>query len=186
MINIKKWYKNIIDGDVDTSKRKVIKTAAGLAALTVVAKTSINILEDKTKTIQEKIDSGLISGEHFYLYEPIIIDIPNVKIMGCMFEAVAMMPYMLKFGPNATNTLVTSCVFERNGLTDICIKIEPHETINKSNELQAAFDYSSDGVVRLEPGIYRLDNPIINNRVAPIALDDSVLLFKPFSGTTYA
>lgn len=97
--------------DIDLSRRKFIKDAGSLAALTVVGLTAPSLL--KVNELQAQINSGRISGQTFYLTEPIIIDLPNVIIDNCTFIEVKPIPYMLELTDNANNCVIQYCTFER-------------------------------------------------------------------------
>ena len=90
--------------DTDLSRRKFIRGAASLAALTVVAGSVPSLL--KVKSIQDKIASGRIFSEVFYLTEGIVIDIPNVIIENCKFIITCDMDYAITLSKNANNTVV--------------------------------------------------------------------------------
>ena len=122
MINkLKKIF--LFDDEFDASRRRFIKTAGALAALTVVVGTVPSLL--KIKSIEKQIASGIIEGEIFYIDRTVIIDIPNVIIRNCEFIATAPMDYMLDFGPNTTKTIMTNCHLNGKDFADCCIRIQP-------------------------------------------------------------
>jgi len=144
---------------IDLTRRKFIKDAGSLAALTVVALNAPSLL--KVKEIQAQILEGRVYGQTFYLTEPIIIDLPNVIIDDCTFIAAEPMPYMVRILGNANNCMIKNSRFESKGLADLCIYFEPR-TDDMTNTIQAAIDAASDngGVVYLKPGIHKLGPPL--------------------------
>jgi hypothetical protein len=112
---LKKLF-NPDDKQPDMSRRKFIKTASALAALTVAAVNVPSLL--KIREIEEQIASGRVVGQTFYLTEPVVIDIPNVVIDQCNFVAVEKMDYMVKI--NARNCVIMNSRSETNGLVGTC------------------------------------------------------------------
>jgi len=152
---IKEYFS--FNDEIDLSRRKVIKTAAGLAALTVVGFASPNILKIKELHISQQIKNGTIECQVFYLTEPIIIDIPNVIIQDCYFEAIRPMEYMLHIGSKASYTITKDCHFNSNLLSKISISFSPRND-NMSNTLKAAIDAATynDTKVYLPKGNYKI------------------------------
>lgn len=113
-VGVVKIFKKLFDfkDGEDLSRRKFIKDAASLAALTVVATAIPSVL--KVKEIQDQINSGTVIGQTFYLDEPIVIDIDNVLISNCTFIATKPMPYMIKAG-NVKNLHISHCSFDFGG-----------------------------------------------------------------------
>ncbi|MGB1191830.1 MAG: hypothetical protein ACPG3T_02810 [Pseudomonadales bacterium] len=98
--------------EFDESRRRVIRNAAGLAALCALS--PLISFEDKVKSIQDKINSGLIDGEDFFIYEPVVINIPDVHIRNCRFTAMADMPYMIMLGNNTARTVIDSVYIDES------------------------------------------------------------------------
>jgi hypothetical protein len=157
---LKKFFK--LDGDVDLSRRRVIKTVGALAALTAVGG-AVPLLS-KVNELKKQIVDGQVYGQTFYLTEPIIIDIPNVIISNCEFIAVEPMPYMLQFKEGANNCLIKDCHFNANNMiTSAIIKIEPQPQDYNNFSFQSAIDAaaSSDNkTVQLSSGIYKFSGAI--------------------------
>jgi hypothetical protein len=130
-MNILEKFNNyfISDNDVDLSKRKVIKTAGALAALTIIGAVTPRLLKAATLTIQDQINSGLIENQTFYLTKTIYIDIPNVMIRNCKFIAKAKMENMIELGSNANSTLIQHSHFAPAMMAKCCIKVNPKSNI---------------------------------------------------------
>ena len=145
---------------LDLSRRKFIKDAGSLAALTVAALNAPSLL--KVKELQAQILEGRVYGQTFYLTEPIIIDLPNVVIDNCTFIAVNPMPYMLKMTENANHCAIQNCMFQSDNLADTAFYFEAR-TDDMTNTIQAAIDAGSgiDAVIVIPRGEHRLSSPLL-------------------------
>lgn len=144
-----------IDGE-DMSRRKFITDAASLAALTVVAGVlpSALVVQD----IQAHIERGIVQGQSFNIYEPVIIDIPGVTIVDCHFTAMAPMPYMIRLGPNANHTLLSRCHLDTQTFDVGAGIYVDAQAGDMTKTFQSAFDTASN--VRLSSGVYQVSAPI--------------------------
>ena len=114
-----KAIKNYFKPAHDPSRRRFIRNAGALAALTVVATNlpgTADFIFSKEKALSDKIKSGLIEWETFYLSETLVIDIPNVTFRNCRFIALNPMPFALELGKNAINTRLDTCEFIGAGI----------------------------------------------------------------------
>lgn len=110
--------KTFLNPEMDLSKRKFIKTAAGLAALTVIGVKLSSIA--KIAEIEEQIKSGVVTGQTFYLDKTLVIDIPDVVIVNCKFVAVKPMDVMISV-PNVDRDkpIIHSCMLDGNGMVGV-------------------------------------------------------------------
>lgn len=137
MIKKLKEFFRVEDGP-DLSRRKFIKGAASLAALTAVATTLPSI--SKFKEIQEQLLSGVVENQAFYIYEPVVIDLPNTVVRNCRFVACADMPNMITIKDSAKQCRLEDCHIDDGGFTmDACVRVEPQEG-DMTNTLQSAMD----------------------------------------------
>lgn len=144
------------DGE-NLSRRKFIKDASSLAALTVVAGVAPSLIV--VQDLKAQIASGAVQGQTFYLYEPAVIDIPGVIIADCEFIAMAPMPYMIKLGPNAKKCMLKDSFIDRNNhQIGACILIEPQGNADMSTTFQQALDTAS--TVHLGVGNHKIHSPI--------------------------
>jgi len=150
----------LFEDGIDLTRRKFIKDAGSLAALTVVALNAPSLL--KVKELQAQILEGRVYGQTFYLTEPIIIDLPNVIINDCTFIAVEPIPYMVRILGNANNCMIKNSRFESKGLADLCIYFEPR-TDDMTNTIQAAIDAASDNgsTVYVSAGTHGIKSPLL-------------------------
>ena len=109
----------------DLSRRKFIRNAGALAALTVVATQAPSLL--KYKDIKAQIRRGLIENQTFYLTETIVIDLPNVVFRNCKFTAVKEMEFM--FDLKYTSCVLDNCSFDGNHLVHSAIRINVPQQI---------------------------------------------------------
>ena len=165
MIN---WFKSLftLDESPDLSRRKFIRDAASLAALTVVASQVPSLL--KYNELKAQLASGLIENQTFYLTEPVIIDLPNTVIRNCYFVAQNPMPYMIKLASNAHHCLLENCHLSSNlmGDTGYAIVVEPQGDTDMTTTLHSAVDTAQHGdTIYLGSGKYKLSSAIelINN-----------------------
>ena len=107
---MKEWIKSKLNPPVDESKRKFIRNAAGLAALTAAASVSPAILLEKEREIDRMIRSGLVSGQTFYIDDPVVISIDNVRIENCKFVATRPMDHILEV-ESVNKLIIRNCVF---------------------------------------------------------------------------
>lgn len=151
---VKKFFAPV-DGK-DLGRRKFIKDAAGLAALTVVAGAIPSILV--VDELKRQIESGVVRDQIFYISETVVIDIPNVKIVGCKFIATAPMKYMIEMGVNAKQCLLMDCVIDANGF--VCTGIMVHaQQGDMTQTMQSAFNTNAH-TVHLSAGTHNISSPI--------------------------
>ena len=89
-------------------RRGFIKSALGLAALTVAGVNAPSLLAQRS--IQEQVSSGLVENQIFYIDEPIVIDIDNVKIRNCRFIVNTDLPNVITVLSESFQ--ITNCDFE--------------------------------------------------------------------------
>jgi hypothetical protein len=158
---IKSLFKQGNQEGVDLSRRRFIRDAGALAALTVAAGSVPSLL--KLKSIEEQISSGYVSGQTFYINEPIVIDFPNVTIDQCKFIATAPMDYMVQIGPNAKDCMIKNSYFETRGMVGVSIRLLPQpEYTDMTKTFQSAIGAArnSGGTVLLTEGAYYTNQPI--------------------------
>jgi hypothetical protein len=138
-------------------RRRFIKNALGLAALTVLP--GIAVSSKKALSIQDKIASGLVEYETFYVDKTIVIDIPNIIIRKCRFIAVNDMDVMCYIGSNAKYLSLTDCFFDTKGFdVESGFRVEAQQG-DMTKILQSAIDHSPKGI-NLAPGEYRISTPL--------------------------
>jgi len=157
---LKKLFSPSTNEEVNLSRRKFIKTASALAALTVAAVNVPSLL--KIREIEEQIASGRVFGQTFYISETIVIDIPDVVIDQCEFIAVAPMEYMMEFGSNARNCRVQNSKFEAKGLVGTVVKVNPQSV---SQDMTVTFQSAIDaaqggGTIKVAEGTYYTNRAI--------------------------
>ena len=108
-----KFLKRLLrskDTGFDPSRRRVIKGASALAALTVLPGSiaTINTYQD----IKNQFASGLVENQTFYIDEPIEIDFSNVEIRNCRFIATKELPYMIKVNNGVSGIVIRDCIFD--------------------------------------------------------------------------
>ncbi len=122
----------------DMSRRKFIRTASALAALTVAAVNVPSLL--KIKEIEEQIASGRVVGQTFYISETVVIDIPNVVIDQCTFIATAPMDYMIEFRGGANNcTIQNSQLNDPGGYVGTQIRVNQVDTVGWTGDMRPVF-----------------------------------------------
>ena len=146
-MDIKSKIKNLLSFDeIDHSRRKVIKDAAGLAALTVIATQAPLLLKpEKINELRKQIEAGYVHDQTFYIYEPVVLDIDNVIIDNCKFIAMAPMDYM--FYIKANNLIIKNSHIDGSRMGSGGIWVEP-----------AHGDMT--GTLHLAPGTYHMNMPI--------------------------
>lgn len=111
---IKKFFS--VENATDLSRRKFIRDAGALAALTVVATSMPSLL--KVKEIQEQVLSGLVENQTFYIDETIFIEIDNVAIRNCTFIASKPLNPMLHVSGKISGFEITGCTFNNQPSKD--------------------------------------------------------------------
>lgn len=164
MQTIKNKLKSLfsLSDGVDTSRRKFIKDAGALAALTVVAANTPSWL--KVRELKAQIASGRVIGQTLYLYEPVVIDLPNVVFENCRFVAMADMPYMMETTERARDFRVQNCFFDGNDYLVGGIRVAPQGNNDMTTTLRSAMDLASNADSRpviLKSGVYKMDEPVI-------------------------
>ena len=103
--------------EFDTNRRRVIKSVAALAALTIAP--SILIDDTQAETVLEGFNrlakEGVIKGQTFYIDETIVIDIPYLRILNCNFIATKPLDYMVYGTKNAHHCSLIDCNFTSYG-----------------------------------------------------------------------
>jgi hypothetical protein len=105
---LSKMKEYLLGEDVDVGRRKFIRTAAELTALTVVASVMPSAL--KAMEIKDQIASGEVYGQVFYISEPVVIDL-DVDIRNCRFIAVNDMEFMMEITADS-RVSIDSCEFD--------------------------------------------------------------------------
>ena len=158
---MKNKFNSVFNDGPDLSRRKFIKDAASLAALTVVASHIPSIA--KYNEIRDQIAAGIVENQTFYLTETVVIDIPNVVIRNCNFIAVEPMNYMFELGQNAHDCLVSSCSFDTRGMVDTVVRLEPQGDIDMTKTFQSAINIAAncgDRSLKLQPGTHSISSAI--------------------------
>ena len=106
---LKKLFRHKSTG-FNPSRRRVIKGAAALAALTVLPGSiaTINAYQD----LKNQLASGLVVNQTFYIDEPIEIAFNNVEIRNCTFISIKELPYIFKVADDVEGTVITGCIFD--------------------------------------------------------------------------
>lgn len=94
----------------DLSRRKFIRDAGALAALTVVATSLPSLL--KQQEIQRQVLSGLVENQTFYIDETIFIEIDNLVIRNCTFIASKPLDPMIHVRAEVKGLIITHCIFD--------------------------------------------------------------------------
>lgn len=157
-MDIKSKIKNLLSFDeIDHSRRKFIKDAAGLAALTVIATQAPLLLKpEKINELRKQIEAGYVHDQTFYIYEPVVLDIDNVIIDNCKFIAMAPMDYM--FYIKANNLIIKNSHIDGSRMGSGGIWVEPAHG-DMTGTLQSAIDLAQD-TIYLAPGTYHMNMPI--------------------------
>lgn len=139
---MKEFIKRIFtsDGEVDVSRRRFIKGAASLAALTVVstALPSVRVYE----TLKEQIATGLVTDQTFYIDEPIVIDMNNIIIRNCKFIATRPLDYFLEI-KGSSRFVITDCQFQSDYPVGVWLSLSPNKNgDDMSTSIQSAIDNS--------------------------------------------
>jgi hypothetical protein len=114
-----------LDDGINLERRKVVKTAGALAALSFVSIPTVELLLEKTKNIQAQLDNCLLENQILYLKEPLIIGFSNTIIRNCTFIAMNDMPYMVKVSKNVNSCRITDCNFKsKNYAASIALKFD--------------------------------------------------------------
>lgn len=162
MLNKLKEFFTPKDIPIDVSRRKFIRDAGALAALTVVATQVPSLL--KVKELQEQIASGRVFGQTFYLTEPVVIDLPGVIIEQCYFRSSKPMSCMLHLTDKAEDCIIRDCSFIAHGKLDTVIQVDAQsEGKDMSTTFQSAIDAATGpkgGVIQLSEGTYNFGKPI--------------------------
>lgn len=109
-LKLKNLFKTVPDPPMDESRRRILKGAAGLAALAVVASAGgLRLLQStENDRLLAAIESGLVVGQTFYFEHPALLqDLKYVKFEGCRFETA----------PNFKG----DCILTLEGCTNIII-----------------------------------------------------------------
>jgi len=139
---------------IDLSRRKVIKGAAALAALTVVGINIPSLL--KVKEIEEQLAGGRVYGQTFYLTETIVIDIPNVVIDNCKFIAEIPLSPMIYLKEGAHNCVIQNSSFTNKG-EGIGVMIDPQGGVAMTTTFQSVIDMSTESqTIYLPKGEYKI------------------------------
>lgn len=114
-MDIKSWFKQG-DENFDQSRRRFIRDAAGLAALTVAAAHVPSIFQSTrvrlaTADLERQILNGTVEGQVFYIDRPIVLDLPGTTIRNCQFIATSDLPYFVYVAPEASHCIITNCQF---------------------------------------------------------------------------
>lgn len=163
---IKKLIKKLIciDGEnIDVSRRRLIKGVGSLAALTVVASAIPSVV--KALELKEQLKLGVIENQTFYVYEPIVIDLPNTIIRNCYFIVMDYVDYVVKIGPNATGCHISDSYFEAGNKAACLILIESQKG-DMTTSMQSAIDFASS--THLPKGNYKTSSPITLTSAARI------------------
>lgn len=114
---IKKFLS--VDNATDLSRRKFVRDAGALAALTVVGTSLPSLLKvkDKVKEIEEQILSGIVENQTFYIDETIFIEIDNLVIRNCTFIASKPLNPMIYAG-KVSGLTIEYCKFNNQSSKD--------------------------------------------------------------------
>ena len=97
--------------EFDANRRRVIKSVAALAALTVAP--GILLDDTQAETVLEGFNrlakEGVIDEQTFYIDETIVINIPNLIISNCRFIATKPLDCMVHITENAHHCIIKDC-----------------------------------------------------------------------------
>ncbi len=125
LASLKGWLaklKDSPDTEVDLSRRRVLKGAAGLAAVAVVASAGgLKLLTaDENSRLIDMIKSGVVENQTFYLDRTAVFEgLDGLMLRNCSFIAApGFIGNSLIILKDATNIVLTNCFFDSTGITD--------------------------------------------------------------------
>lgn len=112
--------------EVDLSRRRVVKSIAGLAALAAVAPLTGELLSVKSVQVrfEELAKSGIITGQTFYLDRTLVLEgLDNIIISNCEFIALPNFEGNVLIEMRATsNVVIRDCWLDCRNIVDTAIR----------------------------------------------------------------